>query len=160
MSLSVCFLYRLLRFSFLFASSLLSFGGGFCFSVISSRRSYTPPPRAPCEPEACVRPLRAVSLCVANVHHRFSFMFSSLFFLPFFDFDLDIVCFIVSFACGYYDTWYILCCLLGFGFWYNTVKYKEHVPQNSYLLRVAHNCCIKEHEEGKHTLITREKKIQ
>ena len=39
LSFSVCFLYRLLRFYFRIPAFL---GGGFCYSVISSRR-YTPP---------------------------------------------------------------------------------------------------------------------
>ena len=36
--------------------------------------------------------------CVADVDLSSFF----LLFLPFFDFDLDIVCFILSFSCGYY----------------------------------------------------------
>ena len=55
-------------------------------------------PRAPCEPEVCVFPLRAVSFLALLMLTYFLF----LLFLPFFDFDLDIVCFILSFSCGYY----------------------------------------------------------
>ena len=56
------------------------------------------PPRAACEPEVCVFPLRAVFFLA------FLLFVSSIFlvFLPFSDFDLDIVCFILSFSCGYY----------------------------------------------------------
>ena len=61
----------------------------FCYFV-----SALPPPRAPCQPEVCLFPLRA---CVAGVD--LSFFFPSF---PFFDFDLDIVCFMLSFSCGYY----------------------------------------------------------
>ena len=73
LSFSVCFLYRL---RFYFRLSALLGGSGFCYSVISSRR-YTPP-RAPCEPEVCVFPLRAVFFlsCVADV--GLSSYFSSL----------------------------------------------------------------------------------
>ena len=53
-------------------------------------------PRAPCEPQVSVLTLRDVSSCVVNVDIFF------LLFLPFFDFDLDSVCFILSFSCGYY----------------------------------------------------------
>ena len=93
-SFSVCFLYRLLRFSFRFPAFL---GGGFCCSVVSSWR-YTPP-RAPCEPEVCVFPLRAVFFLALLI-----LTYSSIFilFLAFFDFDLDMVCFILSFSCEYY----------------------------------------------------------
>ena len=34
--------------------------------------------------------------------HGVDFFLSFLIFLPFFDFDLDIVCFILPFSCGYY----------------------------------------------------------
>ena len=72
---SVGFLYRLLRFSFRFPAFL---DGGFCYSVISSR-CYTPP-RAACEPEVCVFPLRAVFFLALLRLIYFIF----LFFLPFF----------------------------------------------------------------------------
>ena len=71
LSFSVCFLYRLLRFSFRFPAFL---GGGSCYSVISSRR-YTPP-RAPCEPGVCAFPLRAVFF-LAFLMLTFFFFFSS-----------------------------------------------------------------------------------
>ena len=68
----------------------------FCYLV---RERYTPPPRAPCEPEICVFPfLYYILSCVVDV----GFFLFFLLFLPFFDFDLDIVCFILSFSCGYY----------------------------------------------------------
>ena len=63
-------------------------------SVISSR-CYTPTALL-ASLQVCVFPLRAV-------------FFLEFFFLPVFDFDLDIVCFILSFL-------WVLCCLLGFGF--------------------------------------------
>ena len=56
------------------------------------------PTRPPCEPQVCVFPLRAVFLLVFLMLTYFTF----LLFLPFFDFDLDIVCFIQPFSCGYY----------------------------------------------------------
>ena len=93
---SVVFRLILLRFSFRFLAFLR---GGFCYYVISSRR-YTPP-RAPGEPEVCVFPVGAdfcLLSCVLDAD-LFYFFFSSF---PFFDFDLDIVCFILSFPCGYY----------------------------------------------------------
>ena len=40
LSFSVCFLYRLLRFSFCFPAFL---GGGFCYYSVISARRYTPP---------------------------------------------------------------------------------------------------------------------
>ena len=83
LSFSVCFLYRL---RFYFRLSALLGGSGFCYSVISSRR-YTPP-RAPCEPEVCVFPLRAVFFLGSLMLTYLNFC---LLFLPFFDFDLDIV---------------------------------------------------------------------
>ena len=103
LSFSVWFLYRLLRFHFRFPAFL---GGGFCYSVISSRR-YTPP-RATWEPEVCVFPLRAVFF-LALLMLTYLFFFFVLF-LPFFDFDLDSVCFHPVFF------FWVLCCLLGFGF--------------------------------------------
>ena len=64
-------------------------------------------PRAPCEPEVCVFPLRAVFfLALLMLTYQYFF----LLFLPFFDFDLDIVCFHAVFFL------WVLCCLLGFGF--------------------------------------------
>ena len=72
-------------------------GGGFCHSVFSSRR-YKPP-----------------ALIVSLKHAYYPSMLSTflrcwcwtldifLLFLPFFDFDLDIACFILSFSCGYYS---------------------------------------------------------
>ena len=56
------------------------------------------PPGAPCEPEACVFPLRAVFFLALLMLTYSCF----LLFLPFFDFDSDIVCFILSFSCGCY----------------------------------------------------------
>ena len=80
-----------LPFSFRFPAFL---GAGFCYSLISSRR-HTPP--APLRAWDMCIPLACCFLsCVLNVD---LFYFSSL---PFFDFDLDIVCFILSFSCGYY----------------------------------------------------------
>ena len=86
------------------ASSYL--GGGFYFSVISSRR-YTPP--------ALLASLKyAHSPCVLSSSLRcwcWLIFYFFLLFLPFFDFDLDIVClFHPVFFLG------VLCCLLGFGF--------------------------------------------
>ena len=93
-----------IAFAFTFAS-LLSLGGGFCY-ILLFRVGATPPPRAPCEPEVCVFPLRAVLLpCVAVDLSSFSLLF-----LPFFDFDLGIVCFHPVFFL------WVLCCLLGFDF--------------------------------------------
>ena len=96
--------------AFIFASLFsLRLGGGLCYSVIPSWRH--PPP-------ALLSSLKyASSLCVLSSFLRcwcwllFSFFFFLLF-LPFFDFDLDIVCSILSFRCGYLA----LCWLLGFGF--------------------------------------------
>ena len=91
LSFSVCFLYRLLRFSSCFPAFL---DGGLYYSVISSRR-YT-----------ALRFLRASSMCTPLALCLLSCVldvdfFFFLLFLPFFDFDLDIVCFILSFSCGY-----------------------------------------------------------
>ena len=72
-------------------------GGGFCYSVIISSQCYTPS-RAACEPEVCVFPLRFVSFLALLL---FTFFFLLLF-LPFFDFDLDSFCSILSFSFGYY----------------------------------------------------------
>ena len=97
-----------IRFSFRFPAFL---GGGFWYSVISSR-PYTPP--------ALLASLKyAYSPCVLSscvVHVDFFFFFSSLHSL--FRCRLDIVCFIISFCCGYYAVLCctMLCCLLGFGF--------------------------------------------
>ena len=105
LSFSVWFLYRLLRFHFRFPAFL---GGGFCYSVISSRR---------CTPPALLAGLKyAYSACVLFSSFFLAllmltylrFFFSS--FLPFFDFDLDSVCFHPVFFL------WVLCCLLGFGF--------------------------------------------
>ena len=65
----------------------------FCYFV-----SALQPPRAPWESQVCVLPLRAVFF-LALVMLTHLYVFSSL---PFFDFDLDIVCFILSFSCGYH----------------------------------------------------------
>ena len=67
-----CTRYRLLRFYFRFPAFL---GGGFCYSVISSRR-YTPP-RGTCEPEVCVFPLRAVFFLALLMLIYLHFIFSS-----------------------------------------------------------------------------------
>ena len=66
-------------------------------SVILLFRLGATPPRATCEPEVCVFPLRAVFLHSCGL--LILVFFSSF---PFFDFDLDTVCFILSFSCGYY----------------------------------------------------------
>ena len=66
----------------------------FCYFVLALH-----PPRAPCEPEVCVFPLRAVFFLALLM---LTYLYFFLLFLPFFDFDLDIVCFILSFSCGYY----------------------------------------------------------
>ena len=94
--------------AFLFAS-LLFLGGGFCYSVLSSRR-YTPPALiaslnyaySPC----VLSSFFFLLCCVADVDLSFFF----LLFLPIFDFDLDIVCFHPVFFL------WVLCCLLGLGF--------------------------------------------
>ena len=68
--------------------------------IMLFRLGAAPPPCALCEPEVFVFPLRAVFF-VSRVldGHILIFFFSSILF---FDFDLDIVCFILSFSCGYY----------------------------------------------------------
>ena len=66
-------------------------------SVISIQR-YSPSARSFCEPDLCVFTLRAVSF-LASCYWFVSFSFSSY---PFFGFDLDIVCFILSFSCEHY----------------------------------------------------------
>ena len=95
---SVCFLYRLPRFSFRFPVFL---GGGFCYSVISSWRYTTPAILARLtytyEYSPCVLSSLLRSSCWLSFFFFFSFPFFDLF-----DFDLDIVCFILSFSCGYY----------------------------------------------------------
>ena len=70
-----------------------AFLGGFCSFGISLALH---PPRALCYPEVCVYPVLAVFL---RSWWFFLFFFSSF---AFFDFDLYIVCFILSFTCGYY----------------------------------------------------------
>ena len=86
-------------FALLFASLLsLRLGGGFCYPVISS--SVLHPPRAPRGPEVCGFPLRAV-LFLAFLLFTVPIFLFFLLLLPFFDFDLDIFCFILSFSCGY-----------------------------------------------------------
>ena len=91
---SACFLYRL-KFAFLF-TSLLSLVVDSVFLLF--RLDATPTPRAPCEPDVCVFPLRAVFF----IAFLLLICFLLLLFLPFFDFDLDIVCFMLSFSCEYY----------------------------------------------------------
>ena len=69
----------------------------FCYFVLALH-----PPRTLCEPEVyvCVFPLRAVlSLAFLMLIYSIFLLFP---FLDFFDFDLDIVCFILSFSCGYH----------------------------------------------------------
>ena len=74
-------------------------GGGFCYYSAISPRRYFITPCAPCEPEACVLPLRAVFLLRSWC--RFIYFF--LLFLSFFRFLLGhIVCCILSTSCGYY----------------------------------------------------------
>ena len=92
LSLPVWFLYRLLRFYFPFPALL---GGGFCYSVISSRR-YPPP--------ALLASLGyAYPPCVLSSFLRWCWLiFFFLLSLPVFDFDLDIVYFHLFFSCGYY----------------------------------------------------------
>ena len=75
--------------------------------ILLFRLGATPPPRAPCEPEVCVFPLRAVFFLALLM---LTYLYFFLLFLPFFDFDLDIVCFHPVFFL------WVLCCLLGFGF--------------------------------------------
>ena len=89
LSFSVCFLCRLVRFSFRFPAHL---GGGFCpfFLVLQ-------PPRAACEP-ACMR-IPLVYCLLAFLLFIYFIFFCSF---PFFDFDLDVVCSILSFSCAYY----------------------------------------------------------
>ena len=66
-----------ISFAFIFASLLsLSLGGGFCYYGVSSRRY--PPLRAPCEPEVCVFPLRAV-LFLPLLMLTFSYFFFTCF---------------------------------------------------------------------------------
>ena len=66
------------------------------------------PPYALCEPEVCVFPLRAVFFPALMLSYTEYFF---LLFHPFFDLDLDIVCFSSClFLVG------TMCCLLGFGF--------------------------------------------
>ena len=78
-------------FAFIFAS-LLSLVTD---SVIMFRLGATPPP-------ALLASLKyAYSPCVLSYCVDVDF-FLLLLFLPLFDFDLDIVCFILSFSCGYY----------------------------------------------------------
>ena len=77
---SVCFLYRLLRFSFSFSAFL---DGRLADSVILLfRLGATPPPGAACEPEICVNPLGAVLLLAL-----FLLIYLFFFFSPFFDFE-------------------------------------------------------------------------
>ena len=115
LSFSVWFLYRLLRFYFSFPASNSSYLSArlpaspwwqtFC-SVILSRR-YTPPALLASLKYAhspCV--LSSFLSSVADVDLSSFF----LLFLPFFDFDLDSVCFHPVFFL------WVLCCLLGFGF--------------------------------------------
>ena len=57
-------------------------------------------PRPPCESEVCVFPLRTVfflALLMLTYLQSYFHLFLTLS-----DFDLDIVCFILSFSCGYY----------------------------------------------------------
>ena len=75
----------------------------FCYFVSAVH----PLPRAPCEPEVCVFPLRAVFFLALLM---LIYLYFFLLFLPFFDVDLDIVCFHPVFFL------WVLCCLLGFGF--------------------------------------------
>ena len=87
-SFSVFFLYRLL------VSLPWFLGDGFSYSVIFCR-SLTPP--------ALVASLKyAYSPCMLSYFLRCWWYVLFLLFVPFFDFDLDIVCFILSFSCGYY----------------------------------------------------------
>ena len=84
---SVCFLYRL-RFSFRFLALL---SGRLCYFV-----SVLTPPRAAREPVSLRIPLACCLLyCVI------AFIYFIVILFPFFDFDLDVVCFL-SFSCGYY----------------------------------------------------------
>ena len=80
-------------------------GGGFCCSVILSRR-YTPPPRS-LRAWSMRFPLACCLLALLMLTYHCFFLLV----LPFFDFDLDIVCFHPVFF-----LWVLLCCLLGFGF--------------------------------------------
>ena len=65
----------------------------FCYFV-----SALHPPCAPCELEVRVLSPCMLSSCVLDV----DLSLFLLLFLPFFDFDLDSVCFILSFSCGHY----------------------------------------------------------
>ena len=95
---SVLFLYRLLRFYFRFPAFL---GGGFCRSVILSRR-YTPPALLASVKYAyspCVLSSVFFLSCVADVD------LSSFFFFSSFPFSISIwtsFVFILYFSCGYY----------------------------------------------------------
>ena len=82
-------------------------GGGFCYSVISSRR-YTPP--------ALLASLKyrlsmriPLACCLLSCVLDDDLVLFFLLFLSFFEFYLDMVCFILSFFLR------VPCCLLGFG---------------------------------------------
>ena len=99
---SVCCI-AFVAFLFTFPAFL---GGGFCYSVISSRR-YVHPPRAPCEPEVCVVPLCAVFFLAFLLSILFIYC---LLFFPFFRFRFGHRLFHPVLFLR------VLCCLLGFGF--------------------------------------------
>ena len=90
---SVCFLWRLLRFSF---DSPALIGGGFCSFV-----SVLHPLRAACEP-ARLRVSLAYRLLSCLAFLVFIYFIFLLFLPCFFDFDFDAVRFMLSFFCGYY----------------------------------------------------------
>ena len=66
--------------------------------ILLFRLGATPPRALLANLQVCVFPLRAVFFLAFLLLTYFKF----LLFLPFFDFDLDIVSFILSFSCGYY----------------------------------------------------------
>ena len=100
LSFSVCFFYRLLRFSFRFPWWRIPV-------TLLFRLGATPPPPAPCESEPCVFSLRAV-FCLALLMLIY-IIFSSL--PPLFRFRFGHRWFLPVFF-----LWVLCCCLLGFGF--------------------------------------------
>ena len=116
LSLPVWFLYRLLRFYFPFPALL---GGGFCYSVISSRR-YTPPQRSWWASRMRIPLACCLLACVADVDF---FFFSSLPALTRFRFGhrLFSSCFFL----------WVLCCLLGFGSCCDSFSISSLLPPSS-----------------------------
>ena len=94
-----CFLYLFLCFSFR-VPALLGCGSSYFLSVLH-------PPCAACEP-ACLRVPFVCCLLVFLISFLILSFFSSV---PFFYFDFDVVCLILSSSFGYF----YLCCRFGFG---------------------------------------------